>query len=131
MAQYLTGNRLCDQIPTEVDKLSSQVTGAWSVASGNDLLGSPCTWPAIPTSLPSDTSAIDYAGLSLTGSIPTQLALYTLVTSLNLANNTLSGTIPSGTFVSRERYTALRAPFRNRYGTKTDHAQLPSFFLLP
>ena len=73
----------------------------WRV-DGNELLGSPCTWPAIPTALPSDTSAIDYAGLSLTGTIPTQLGLYTLVTSLSLANNTLSGEIPTGTFEGRK-----------------------------
>jgi len=91
----LYSNKLCADTPTQVQALSSSVASGWSVTTGNELLGSPCTWPELPTMLPSDTSAIDYSGLSLTGTIPTQLGLYTLATTMDLGENTLTGTIPS------------------------------------
>ena len=91
-------NQLCgDDVPTQVQALSSQVTSGWQVTTGNELLGSPCTWPAIPTALPFDTSAINYDGLAMTGTIPTELGQYTLLTTLKLGNNDgLTGTIPTG-----------------------------------
>ena len=37
----LNSNQLCDDIPSEVAALSTQVTGDWLVTTGNDL-GTPC-----------------------------------------------------------------------------------------
>ena len=100
----LNSNKLCADVPTQVQALSSSVTSGWSVTTGNELLGSPCTWPTLPTTLPSDTSAIDYSGLALTGTIPTELGLYTLATEMDLGDNTLTGSIPTelGNFVKME-----------------------------
>ena len=92
---YMDSNKLCSDVPTQVQALSSSVSSGWQVSTGSGLLGSPCTWPAIPTVLPSDISALSYDGLSLTGKIPTQLGLYTRLTSLELSSNSLTGSVPT------------------------------------
>ena len=65
------------------------------MTTGNALLGSPCTWPLLPTALSPDVSTLVYNDLGLTGTIPTELGLYTLVTTLDLSQNQLTGSVPT------------------------------------
>ena len=87
----LYSNKLCSEVPVQVQALSSGVTVGWKVTTGNEPPGIPCTWPKLPTVLPSLTSTIDYTGASLTGSIPTELCRLSSLTQMWLGQNSLSG----------------------------------------
>ena len=63
------------------------------------------------------TTVIDYNSQGLTGTIPTEFGFLTLVTSLSLANNTLSGEIPTGTFERQK----VGTPHRHNLTSCTPH----------
>mmetsp|Transcript_37241 Transcript_37241/g.100721 ORF Transcript_37241/g.100721 Transcript_37241/m.100721 type:complete len:1496 (-) Transcript_37241:574-5061(-) len=68
---YLYANNLCDEIPTEVEALSEVVQYGWEITTGN-YLGTVCSWPKLPTSLPAAyTTAVYHNDEDFTGSIPT------------------------------------------------------------
>ena len=76
--QYLSTNKFCDDVPTQVQALSSSVSN-WQVTTGNSF-GTICGWQSymadsrFPTMDGSTgVTSIDYNQQGLTGTIPTQV----------------------------------------------------------
>ena len=70
----LSSNKLCDDVPTQVQALSSGVTSGWAVTTGNQI-GTMCEFAddtrfAFPTTT---VTSFDYSSQGLTGTIPTQV----------------------------------------------------------
>ena len=79
---YLSSNQFCDDVPTQVQALSSGVTSGWAVTTGNSF-GTICGWQSymadsrFPTMDGStSTTSIDYSHQNLTGTIPTQASRF-------------------------------------------------------
>ena len=73
-------NQLCDDVPTQVQALSSGVTSYWMVTTGNSF-GTICGWQSdmadarFPTMDGSTgVTSIDYSQQGLTGTIPTEVS---------------------------------------------------------
>ena len=73
-------NKLCDDVPTQVQALSSGVTSYWQVTTGNSF-GTICGWQSdmadarFPTMDGSTgVTSIDYNAQGLTGTIPTEVS---------------------------------------------------------
>ena len=73
-------NQLCNDVPTEVQALSSGVTTNWQVTTGNSF-GTICGWQSdmadarFPTMDGSTgVTSIDYNQQGLTGTIPTEVS---------------------------------------------------------
>ena len=78
--QELYSNQLCDDVPTQVQALSSSVTSGWQVTTGNSF-GTICGWQSdmadsrFPTMDGSTgVTSIDYNQQGLTGTIPTEVS---------------------------------------------------------
>ena len=90
---YLDSNNLCDEVPTQVQALSSSVTTGWQVTTGNSF-GTMCGWiedSRFPGAGNTSNTKIDYNNQGITGTIPTEFGLLTDVTMLSLASNELTG----------------------------------------
>ena len=97
----LFSNKLCSDVPTQVQALSSGVTSGWKVTTGNSI-GTVCGWQSymadsrFPTMDGStSTTSIDYNQQGLTGTIPTEFGRLTDLTYLNVGGNELTGRVPS------------------------------------
>ena len=73
-------NKLCDDVPTEVQALSSGVTSDWQVTTGNSF-GTLCGWQSYMSDARFPTmdgstgvTSIDYNQQGLTGTIPTEVS---------------------------------------------------------
>ena len=73
-------NKLCNDVPTQVQALSSSVTSYWEVTTGNSF-GTLCGWQSdmadarFPTMDGSTgVTSIDYNQQGLTGTIPTEVS---------------------------------------------------------
>ena len=74
-------NQLCDDVPTQVQALSSGFSGGWQVTTGNSF-GTICGWQSymadsrFPTMDGSTgVTSIDYNQQGLTGTIPTEVSV--------------------------------------------------------
>ena len=69
-------NQLCDDVPTQVQALSSQVTSNWAVTTGNSF-GTSCSYlndlARFPEIEDTTITSIDYNQQGLNGTIPTQV----------------------------------------------------------
>ena len=110
-------NKLCSDVPTEVQALSSSVTSGWQVTTDNSI-GTVCGWQSymadsrFPTMDGStSTTSIDYSSQGLTGTIPTEFGLATnMVGPVQLQSNSRDGAIPTGESIGAPR--AARAQRR-------------------
>ena len=100
---------------TQVSSLSDSITD-WDITTGNSL-GTPCCevlagFNCLPiTDLPTDsTTAIDFSNGAYTGTIPTELARLTRLTTLVLNSNTLTGSVKSRNLSNR----ILKSLFQRR-----------------
>ena len=64
---YLENNRLCDDVPTEVQALSGNVE-SWKITTSNSI-GTPC-WNFQPAA----ATVLDFNQQGLTGTIPSQVS---------------------------------------------------------
>ena len=78
---HFYSNQLCDDVPTQVQALSSGVTTGWQVTTGNSF-GTICGWQSymsdsrFPTiDGTTGTTSIDYNQQGLTGTIPTEVSV--------------------------------------------------------
>ena len=74
-------NKLCDDVPTQVQALSSGVTSNWLVTTGNSF-GTLCGWQSYmsDTRFPTmdgstGVTSINYNQQGLTGTIPTEVSV--------------------------------------------------------
>jgi len=90
-------NQICDDIPTEVQELSTTVSN-WYVTTGNSI-GTTCGWydgdGRFPSLGPTDTTAIEMNSGDWAGTIPTEFGVLQKVTILNLGRNSWTGPIPT------------------------------------
>ena len=76
----MKSNKFCDNVPTQVQALSSGVTSNWEVTTGNSF-GTICGWQSYMTDSRFPTmdgstgvTSIDYNQQGLTGTIPTEVS---------------------------------------------------------
>ena len=87
---------LCGYTPTQVASLSDSIA-SWDITTGNSL-GTPCCevlagFNCLPiTGLPAnDTTALDWSTGAYTGTLPTEIARLTALTTLILDSNSITG----------------------------------------
>ena len=88
--QYLSTNHFCEDVPTQVQALSSGVTTGWQVTTGNSF-GTICGWQSymadarFPTMDGSTgVTSIDYNQQGYTGTIPTEVSVVLSVVLVSL-----------------------------------------------
>ena len=79
MTKYyrLDGNKLCSDVPTEVQALSSNLSN-WGITTGNSF-GTVCGWiedARFPGAGNTHTTRIDYQQMGYTGTIPSQAIFF-------------------------------------------------------
>ena len=92
----LYSNKICSDVPTEVQVLSSRVTN-YRVTTGNSI-GTVCGWQSymLDTRFPTmdgstSTVSIDHTSGSKTGTLPSELGLLTELTQVSLGTNGFTG----------------------------------------
>ena len=91
---YIQSNKLCDDVPTEVEALTAAGTITYYAISTANSIGTTCGWvddSRFPELGSTGTTSIDYADQQLTGTIPTQVGVLTKVTTLMMNSNDLGG----------------------------------------
>ena len=89
--------QICDDVPTEVQALSSGVTAGWLVTTANSI-GTVCGWledsrfPGLGNT--SKTEAM-YQATGITGTVPTELGVLTAMSVMTWAENDITGTLPT------------------------------------
>ena len=96
----LFSNKLCSDVPTQIQALSSGVS-VWSVTTGNSF-GTVCEWqsymadsrfPAMDGS--TTTTEWSYGSAGKTGTVPSEIGLLTELTNIGLGGNALTSNLPS------------------------------------
>ena len=86
----LDANFFCDVVPTEVSALSSNVFQKWDLVDDN-LIGEHCgardMWPALPTTIPTSVTVLNFYGEEFTGTIPTEFGLLTEAIEMHVDDN--------------------------------------------
>ena len=93
----IASNKLCNDVPSQVQALSSSATGQWQVTSGNSI-GTVCGWiedTRFPSLGATSTTIISHYSQKLSGTVPTEIGLLTDVTTVWLHKNDFTGCLPT------------------------------------